>query len=63
MLTEVMLIQIGDSGGIETSGYEAGGTKVLGSASHETSALTTSFPIRRTTSANDINGIMTFLHI
>ena len=58
-----MLIQIGDSGGIETSGYEGGGTKVLGSASHETSAVTTCFPIRRTTTADDINGIMTLLHI
>ena len=61
--SEVMLIQIGDSGGIETSGYEGGGTKVLGSASHETSAVTTCFPIRRTTTADDINGIMTLLHI
>jgi hypothetical protein len=61
--SEVMLIQIGDSGGIETSGYEGGGTKVLGSASHETSALTTCFPIRRSTTADDINGIMTLLHI
>ena len=60
--TEVMLIQIGDSGGIETSGYTAGGTKVLGSASHETSALTTCFPIRRTESSADaINGIMTLV--
>jgi hypothetical protein len=61
--SEVMLIQIGDSGGIETSGYEGGGTKVLGSASHDTSAVTTCFPIRRTTTADDINGIMTLLHI
>ena len=61
--TEVMLIQIGDSGGIETSGYEGGGTKVLGSASLETNALTTCFPIRRSTTADDINGIMTLLHI
>jgi|TARA_R110000796_G_scaffold84066_7_gene183518 hypothetical protein len=49
-------VQIGDSGGLVTSGYLSAGSHIIGSS--DTSSVTAAFNIYRHAAADEINGIM-----
>lgn len=56
--TASILVQIGDAGGIETSGYESSGGTVVGGGNGEVASSTAGFIIRSTAATNTISGKM-----
>lgn len=55
--TSSMMVQIGDSGGIETSGYQ-GASGIIAAASAASTAFTTGFGLRTTDTSDVISGAL-----
>jgi hypothetical protein len=60
--TDSILVQIGDSGGLETTGYSGGGTRLGGTAVNGTH-YTTGFGFNNVTAAQGFSGAMTLSNI
>lgn len=59
--TDGLLVQLGDAGGIETTGYSAAGSNI--SSTVATTDNTTGFPVRLASAARAFDGIMEFIRV
>lgn len=58
-----ILVQLGDSGGIETSGYSSGSARIAGGGSTADGASSSGFNIFTADSGNTFSGIMTIANV
>lgn len=61
--TSLQVLRLGDSGGVETTGYKGSGIQLIDAASVNGALETSGFQIRNALAANDLNGCITLSHI